>query len=261
MLMAGCASPASSPATTQTQPTPVIGGQRPRESARPYSYVALGDSWSNGAHCGFCETFVGRYADMLNHRLGRQVRLTNLTENGGTSTTMLAALRTDDRVREAVSKADIIVIETGLNDLDETGALEEVAGGSCGGSDNFGCLRKVGQRWQANFEAMADEIDLLRGGQPTALRLVTSQNVFVSDPSMVDDYGLPKDFPRTGGRLITQQLRDAVCSTARRHHGQCVDVGRLFNGPHGDKARDENTERSHSEVARALLRTGLKELR
>jgi hypothetical protein len=197
---------------------------------------------------------------MLNQRLRRQVRLTNLTENGGTSISMLSALRTDDQVREAVAKADIIVIETGLNDLDETGALDNVAAGSCGGRDNLNCLGKVGQRWRANFESIADEIDYLRAGQPTALRLVTSQNVFVSDPSIIGDYGLPEEFPQTGGTFLTRQLRDALCSTARRHHGQCVDVGRLFNGPHGDKARDENTERSHTQVAQALIRTGLKEL-
>jgi hypothetical protein len=259
MLAAGCASPAGSPSAAESQATRV-DSQSPREANRPYSYVALGDSWANGAHCGSCETFVGRYADMLNHRLRRRVQLTNLTENGGTSTTMLSELRTNDRVREAVANADIIVIETGLNDLDETGALESVAAGSCGGPDNLNCLAKVGQGWQANFKSIADEIDYLRGGQPTALRLVTSQNIFVSDPSIIHDYGLPKDFPQTGGTFITRQLRDALCTTARQHHGQCVDVGHLFNGPDGDKARDQNTERSHTQVAQALVRTGLKEL-
>jgi hypothetical protein len=260
MLTAGCAPSDSSPAGDQSQPTPVAVSPTPRNATQPYSYVALGDSWANGAHCGSCKTFVGRYADLLNKRLRPKVRLTDLTENGGTSTTMLNELRTDDRVRAAVSKADIIVIETGLNDLDDTGALDAVAAGSCGGPDNLNCLAAVGQRWQANFESIADEIDYLRGGQPTALRLVTSQNVFVSDPSIVDGHGLPKDFAQTGGTFITRQLRDALCATARQHHGQCVDVGLLFNGPDGDKARDENTVRSHTQVAQALIRTGLKEL-
>ena len=118
----------------------------------------------------------------------------------------------------------------------------------------------MGQQWQANFESIADEIDYLRGGQPTALRLVTSQNVFLSHPSIIRDHGLPEDFAQTGGTFITRQLRDALCSTARGHHGQCVDVGRLLNGPDGDQPRDENTARSNTQVAQALLRTGLKEL-
>jgi hypothetical protein len=260
LLTAACTPTASSPSSPQTPPTPAASSQKPGVSTRPYSYVALGDSWANGAHCGSCKTFVGRYADLLNQRLRRQVKLTDLTENGGTSTTMLAALRTDDRIRAAVAKADIIVIETGLNDLDESGVLDSVAAGLCGGPGNLNCLDTVGQRWQVNFESIADEIDYLRGGQPTALRLVTSQNVFLSDPSIVSDHGLPADFAQTGGTFITRQLHDALCGTARRHHGQCVDVGRLFNGPQGDQPRDENTVRSHTQVAQALVRTGLKEL-
>jgi hypothetical protein len=258
VLAAGCASTPSDSSGTQTEPT--AASPKPGASSRAYSYVALGDSWANGAHCGSCKTFVGRYADLLNQRLRRQVRLTDLTENGGTSTSMLNALRTDDRVRGAVSKADIIVIETGLNDLEESGVLDSVAAGLCGGPDNLNCLDSVVQRWQVNFESIADEIDYLRGGQPTALRLVTSQNVFLSDPSTLADHDLPSSFAQTGGTFLTRQLRDALCGTARRHHGRCVDVGRLFNGPNGDKARDENTARSHTQVAQALLRTGLKEL-
>ena len=229
--------------------------------ARSYSYVALGDSWAYGGHCGNCKTFIGRYADKLNQRLRNGVMLTNLTENGGTSGTMLAELRHDEHVRKAVAAADIIVIETGVNDLDELGTLDAVAAGNCGGRDGSKCLRAIGQEWRTNFQAIADEIDRLRGGKPTALRLVTSQNVFVSDPTIISDYRLPEDFAQTGGRLLTRELRDAICDTARRHHARCVDVGLLFNGPRGDRPRDENTEWSHEQVARALVETGLAELK
>src|SRR5689334_16511576 len=81
-LTAACTPTASLPSGAQSPPTPAVDSPKPGGSTRPYSYVALGDSWANGAHCGSCKTFVGRYADMLNKRLRRQVRLTDLTENG-----------------------------------------------------------------------------------------------------------------------------------------------------------------------------------
>ena len=56
------------------------------------------------------------------------------TENGGTTTTTLHELRTSAHVRRTVAGADILVVETGLNDLDETGPLDQVAAGTCGGS-------------------------------------------------------------------------------------------------------------------------------
>ena len=225
-----------------------------------FSYVALGDSWPNGAHCGFCETFVGRYADKLNAQTPNLVRLDDRTHNGGTTTTMLDELRTNAAVRTAVAKADILVIETGLNDLDDTHALDQVAAGTCGGKDGNRCLLAMGRRWSRNFEAIARAIDRLRRGRPTALRLVTSQNIFVSDPSIITDYGLPGDFALEGGRLLTNLLTQAICRTALRHGGRCIDVARLFNGPQGDQPRDENSPESMDLVAQALFDTGLPEL-
>jgi len=231
-----------------------------RHPGTRFSYVALGDSWANGAHCGFCETFVGRYADKLNAHDPDLVRLDDRTENGGTTTTMLNELRTSADVRRSLAGADIVVIETGLNDLDETGALDRVAAGTCGGTHGHRCLLAMGKRWNRNFEAIARTIDRLRAGRPTALRLVTSQNVFVSDPSIVTDYGLPDDFALTGGRLLTRMLTTAICRTAHHHGGQCIDVARLFNGQRGDQPRDENTPESMNLVATALFDTGLREL-
>ena len=225
-----------------------------------YSYVALGDSWPNGAHCGFCETFVGRYADKLNAQTPNLVRLDDRTHNGGTTTTMLDELRTNAAVRTAVATADILVIETGLNDLDDTHALDQVAAGTCGGKDGNRCLLAMGKRWSRNFEAIARAISRLRGGSPMALRLVTSQNIFVSNPSIITDYGLPGDFALKGGRLLTNLLTQAICRTALRHGGRCIDVARLFNGPQGDQPRDENSPESMDLVAQALFDTGLPEL-
>jgi hypothetical protein len=200
------------------------------------------------------------YADKLNAHDPDLVQLDDRTENGGTTTTMLRELRTSADVRGAVAGADILVIETGLNDLDETGALEKVAAGACGGPDGNRCLRAMGERWNRHFESIARTVDRLRAGKPTALRLVTSQNVFVSDPSIVTDHGLPDDFALTGGRLLTRMLTTAICRTAHHHGGQCIDVALLFNGPHDDQPRDENTPESMNLVAQALFDTGLPEL-
>lgn len=229
-------------------------------AAPGWSYVALGDSWAYGGHCGGCKTFVGRYADRLNAKSGHAVVLTNLTHNGGTSADMRKEVAEDPSVRQKLAGADIVVIEVGVNDLDQTGTLDKVAAGTCGGSDGYDCLREQARLWNESFEAIADTIDELRGDRPTAVRYVTSQNVFISDPTIAPEYGIPDDFGAKGGRFLTDALTAANCKTAQRHHAVCVDVARMFNGPNGDQPRDENTSASMDDVTQALVDTGLAEL-
>ena len=79
-----------------------------------------------------------------------------------------------------------------LIDLDRTGALEKVVAGTCGG-DGSRCLRAMGREWRRGFEAILDEVDQLTAGRDVAVRLVGDQNIFLSDPSIIRDYGLPAE--------------------------------------------------------------------
>jgi hypothetical protein len=174
---------------------------------------------------------------------------------------MVEALRHDSSLRAAVSGAGIVMISTGLNDLDQSQALDKAARHECGGPANENCFRAVATRWRANFDAALSEVARLRRDKPTAVRLVTAQNIFLSDPSIAVDYHLSTGFAKTGGALITRLLRDVMCASAARHHAICVDAGPILNGPALDKPCDENTPGSHQAIADALVTTGLDELR
>lgn len=234
-------------------------------SSPALTYLALGDSWPEGAHCGGCRTFAGLYADGLSAQTGRKIRFEDLTgqaqpyfeELGGGSASLLRALRSDSATRRVVAEADVIMIATGPNELDA--ALEPAKAGTCGGEDDMACFRNQRRMWEKNFDAILDEIEVLRAGKPTAVRLVSAANAFVSEPSMAE--GLPKDFATTKGALIFKNLNDALCTNAAKHDAVCVDVRPVLNGRTLDQAVDENSSESMRAVARALLAAKVPELR
>jgi hypothetical protein len=196
----------------------------PSPEARTLTYLALGDSWPEGAHCGYCRTFAGLHADGLAKQTGRKVIFNDRTgggqayfeELGGGSESLLKALRSDKVMRQSAGQADVIMIAT---------------------------LR---------------EIETLRAGKPTAVRLVDAANAFLWDKSLRE--GMPNNFAKSGGALIYKLLNDALCRNAAKHHAVCVDVRPIINGRSLDQPGDENSPESMRAVADALLATKVPEL-
>ena len=227
-------------------------------------YLALGDSWPEGAHCGGCRTFAGLYADGLGEQTGRKVQFEDVTgqaqpyfeELGGGSASLLKALRSDSATRRHVAKADVIMIATGPNELSV--AFDPAMAGTCGGKDHMACYRRLGRLWEKNFDLILREIERLRADRPTAIRLVSAANVFLSDPTLTAV--APEDFATTKGALITKLLNDALCNNAAKHDAVCVDVRTILNGRTLDQPVDENSPESMRAVANALLATELPEL-
>jgi hypothetical protein len=234
-----------------------------KTSAAPeaLTFVALGDSWPEGAHCGYCMTFAGRYADGLKTLAGRPVDFVDLTGDaqpffqtaGGGTASLLQALRQDSSFREQVASGDVIMIATEPNELGR--AFDPYAHGHCG--EEFACVQRLEGFWLRNFDAILDEIDRVRGTRPTAIRLVSAANFFVSDPSATK--GLPPDAMEFGVKYF-EALNTAECQAARTHDATCVDVRPILNGPTLDQPVDENSPASMQAVADALLATGLPEL-
>ena len=269
LLVAACASGA--PATTH--PAPAVPTTVPSVAAPPapsatpaghvLHYVAFGDSWPGAGHCGGCKTFADLWIRGLEAATGATIEYTNFTgahepgaHGGGDSGTLLKVLRTDAQVRAGAAGADIILIATGGNELRLVAG--PLLGGTCGGTDGADCIRALGKTWTTNFDAILSEIETLRGGKPTVIRLVSGANPFVSDPSMTD--GLPKGFATGNGALIFQLLNDAMCSAAAKHHAVCVDVRPILNGPSMVAPVDENSAESFQKVTDALNASGVAEL-
>jgi hypothetical protein len=253
MLVAGCS---RSSDVSASSPAGKASG-----APEPLTFVALGDSWPEGAHCGYCETFAGRYADGLETLAGRPVDFVDLTGDaqpffqtaGGGTASLLRALRQNSSFADQVASGDVIMIATGPNEGDQ--AFGPYTEGHCG--DGFACVQRLEHFWLRNFDAILDDIDRLRGNRPTAIRLVSAANFFVSDPSATK--GLPPDAMEFGAKYF-EALNTAECQAARTHDATCVDVRPILNGPTLDQPVDENSPASMQAVADALLATGLPEL-
>ena len=234
------ASQSSSPTSTDTA-----------EPAR--TFVMFGDSWPYGAHCNGCTPFPDLYAEALDAE--EPTGFTNLTEDGGTSDSLLAEIRDSEPYRSAIKDADVIVISIGANDLED--AFGSYAGGGCGPPKGLGCFREVADAWGRNMDAMLAEIHDLRGKQPTAIRVLTQANE--------DDPGLRAGF---GEEFVTDVLpqvmawqKEEYCRVAVRHHDQCVDLRPVLNGTDPKDLRDVNSQEAMQEVADALVAIGLPELK
>jgi hypothetical protein len=248
------------PGTAASSPTAVPSAAGPLP---PLMYVAFGDSWAGGYHCGGCRTFAGLYADGLEQRTGRRVVFTDLTaaaESGGrdwgTTTSLAVNLKAYPAARRETTRADVVLIALGRNDMAET--LDALHSGICGGNDGLRCVRELRTLWTANFTTILVGIEELRGQRPTAIRLVDAGSPFLADPSMVE--GLGADFAMTTGLLIMTSLRDAMCDVAAARHAVCVDVLPIINGPRFDEPASEDSAKTMQAVADALLAAGLPEL-
>jgi hypothetical protein len=252
---AAAQAPAKVPTATSIPPT-----NTPDPTATPsgpsWKYVAFGDSWPYGAHCDGCRPFPKLYADGLAATTDHRIDFVNLTTNGGTAQSLLKSIQTSLQTRDAIKSADIIVIATGGNDLEP--AFDAYGAGTCGGADHFDCFRKVGEVWRTSFDGILTEINALRAGKPTAIRLVTNSNEALSDPGLIGLFG-PND-KSGGGTFVTNLHHDVLCDVAAKHGAKCVDLRPVLNGPNFDKPQDVNTQEAMQAVADALLTSGLDEL-
>lgn len=252
IILAACGVSTLTPAPVTEAP---VAAEAPTEA--PWTYVAFGDSWPYGAHCSGCMPFPMLYRDGLAATTEHRIDFVNLMTNGGTSQSLLESIQTSQKIRDAVMSADIIVISTGANDLEH--AFNLYAAGSCGGADQLDCFREVAEGWRISFDGILTEINALRDGKPTAIRLVTNSNEFLTDSGLIEIFG--PEFGLGGGLVITNLHHDVLCEVAAKHGAKCVDLRPVLNGPNFDKPQNVNTREAMQMVADALLASGLDELR
>jgi lysophospholipase L1-like esterase len=214
--------------------------------------VAFGDSWPFGAHCNGCTPFPDLYAAALDTEA--PTGFTNLTENGGTSDSLLSEIQSFAPYRNAIADADVIVISIGANDLEP--ALASYGGDTCGPPKGLGCFREVADAWGRNMDAILTEFDELRGGRPTAVRVLTQ--AIEADPNLTFMFG--ESFLLDQGAQIVAWQKQEFCRAAARHHDRCVDLRPVLNGPSLDVPRDVNTQEAMQAVADSLMAIGLPEL-
>jgi len=189
----------------------------------PWHIVALGDSDTTGQGDASGAGWVGRYARLLRQKLGLNVVVTNLAQEGKNSSELLSEVRSDATTRAALKTAQIVLIGIGGADLNagddrlEAGACKSTA---CYAAD----LRAFGR----NVNATAALVRTLRSPNQAVLRAVTLPNVVPGAKDVV-----PPFITQRIGVYQNNQLKRYICGAMAKHRGRCVDAYRAFNGPDG----------------------------
>ena len=188
-----------------------------------WNVVALGDSDTTGHGDSTGLGWVGRYARLLRRELGLEVVVTNLAEEGKTSSDLLREMRSDATTRAAVKKAQVVLIGIGGADL---GAGDErLHAGACEGEACYAAdLRAFGH----TLAATAALVRKLRGSRQAVLRAITLPNVVPGGRDVV-----PPFITDALGVYQNVLLKRGICSAMKSHGGRCVDAFRKFNGAGG----------------------------
>lgn len=116
-------------------------------------YVAIGDSVT-GTGSAAPNGWVNGYAASAG-----VTQITNLAQNGWTSSQILHALRYDPWHRRTVRDAQLVTVNAGMNEFFT--ARDAYSRGACGGPDNEDCIREMLPRFAANWQGIVAEVRAL----------------------------------------------------------------------------------------------------
>jgi len=223
--------------------------------------VGLGDSIIGAGGSG-ADSILGRLAASMTSVSGRQVVVTNLGDGSNTSDGLVELLRHAEDHREAVAAADVVVVIVGGNDGDPFSSYPP---GTCAPEQPpRECLAAYAPSLAANLDAILTEIEALRAGHPTAIRVGSPDyNPFVGwseapSPSFGTDFYAQVAAAETA----------AACEAASAHGALCIDVFHAFNGPNGtdDAAQFLASDHAHpgdagvQRIVHEISRLGFSEL-
>jgi lysophospholipase L1-like esterase len=205
-------------------------------SADGLSIVTIGDSIAYAREtCDGCPSFTTLFEQMLSDDTSTHVTSQNLSNPAPLiSLRLLDRIKNSEPLREAVADADIVIVSTGHDDT-PWNAIDD----GCDGADVVDvltwklytgpCVVQVAQRHEDELKAILDEVESLRDGEPTAVRVLTDYN---------DIIGWEHAAPGSTDTSVEvlDAFHDATCKAAEAHGAVCVDVYHAFNGADGRKA-------------------------
>ena len=252
ILVSGCSSapvststpPSTSPPSTSTPSTSPPFTSDPHQ--RDWSIVALGDSVPHGTSCG-CTPYPELSATSLAEPATREVTATNDAVGGFTTADVLTQLRSDDDVISQVSKASVVEIEVGANDVAYSGA--------CGTS--VACYEPRIRSTEQNLDEIVARVRDLTAGRPVLLVLLDYWSVWLGGqyaeakgPAYVD-----------AADGVTDQVNNVIKTTAANTGAAYVDLRAAFKGPNYtyDETRylasdgDHPNAAGHEQIAAAVV--------
>jgi lysophospholipase L1-like esterase len=213
-----------------------------------------------------CKSYVLTLAELATPILGLPVVATNLaTNDGNISGRLLGRLKDVQRYRDAVASADIVTLQIGWNDWQ----------GTCNFNNRVDCLASGMKVVEPNLDAILKQIELLREGKATAVRVVTYYDGFLGNPATGGIWAMPNTpanvatFDADFRKGLTA-FNTMICRVAEANRGVCIDLAPVFNGPKGDQKAvgslvNEDgihpTAGGHALIAETILKAGFAELK
>lgn len=191
-----------------------------------WDYVALGDSVPNGFGVTGNRSYVDIYAGYIREDLDVAVITHKWTQDGETSGQLLEKLRNNQELRDDISKAELITIWTGWNDLG--GALSLYQDNTCGGNDNLDCIHKSVELLKTNIDAIIVEILSLRNPWDAQIIIADGGNPFVGTWK---EQGIFENLREPAFEV----WRDHIHLAAEENDLQIVFSYEVLNGPDGDE--------------------------
>jgi len=201
------------------------------------TYVALGDSIPDGWGIGgFGEEYVNYveyFAEYLREDLNIAVTVQNMCDSSGIRTVhLLEKLQNNDEIRQAITKADIITVWIGVNDLGTSQSL--YCAGMCGGEDNLDCIRKLVDDFNNNIDNILDEILALNSSKDTHIMIADN----VISAAYVTGAKTRGCFEVIQTELYGS-LNDHLYQAGQERGIIVVPAYRTINGSSGDQANED----------------------
>jgi lysophospholipase L1-like esterase len=200
--------------------------------------VVLGDSIALGETCSGCTTYPAELSAAMDDSLGVDVKVDNLAVPGAEVTNLLQLVLTDSTVRDLIESADAVLVTIGINDL-AFNRLDD----PCGVAPDYprirwsdithACVDEATAEYRRDLDAVLGEVEELRAGQPTMLRVTTVYNSVIGD--LVDPtWNSPAAVEPS--MYAVEQMAQAQCEIAELHGGLCADTYHALNGGDGSES-------------------------
>jgi lysophospholipase L1-like esterase len=220
----------------------VAGGATSRATTpAPLHLVVLGDSTARASECPGCTDYAHLYAKDVERATGRRVTVDYRGASRQGFLTMLQATQAlgnvyaDHSQRSAIAGADAILVGLGFNDT-AWGRLDD----PCEAAPEFPvvhwdqvtdrCSRRVTHELKQTLDVLLTQVNQLRAGKQTLLRVVTPYDAVLGD---VVDPGWDSPEAARVARFGTGLMTAAQCELAGFHGGACADVYHALNGVDG----------------------------
>jgi lysophospholipase L1-like esterase len=266
LLLTACGSGSTSSDSTRTESSAGPSSAQVSEPA-DLSVVVIGDSLPYARQdCGGCTGFPDLYGSLIEESTGRTVDVANLSTHDGVNTPgLLARIRADLPMREAVTGADVVVVSSGFNDA--PWSLDDDACDGANGDDidwsrySQACIDTAAATFAASFDGVLAEIEGLRDGAPTAVRVINGYNSWNGWSQAPPEATAPS--------ILVQDAFGAItCEVAAARGALCADTYSAFNGadgsrPSGDLLAGDYTHPSaegHEVIADVVFALGLEPL-